>query len=39
LRGNILACKAEVESGLPPADDENTAGRKINRKDVHALVG
>jgi len=39
LRGNILACKAKEESGLPPADDENAAGREINRKDVYSLVG
>jgi DNA replication protein DnaC len=39
LRGNFSSCKAEEESGLPPADDENAAGRKINRKDVYSLVG
>ncbi len=39
MRGNFLPCKAEEESGLAPADDENAAGRKINRKDVCFLVG
>jgi len=26
------------ESGLPPADEENTAGQKSNRQDVRSLV-
>jgi phosphopantetheinyl transferase len=39
LRGDFSSCKAEEESGLSPADEENTAGQKINRKDVYFLVG
>jgi len=39
LRGNFLPCKAEEESGLAPADDENAAGRKISRKDIYFLMG
>ena len=34
-----MSCKAEEESGLSPADDENAAGRKINRKDICFLMG
>ncbi len=30
----MSACKAGVESGPTPADEENAAGRKINRKDI-----
>jgi hypothetical protein len=39
LRGNFSPGKDEEESGLAPADDEDAAGRKINRKDVYFLVG
>ena len=34
-----MPCKAEEESGLAPADDENAAGRKISRKDIYFLMG
>ena len=34
-----MACKAGEESGLPPAGDENAAGRKINRKVACSLMG
>ena len=39
LRGDFLLCKDEEESGLSPADDEDAAERKINRKDVYFFVG
>jgi len=32
---NFLVCKAEAESGLAPAYDENAAGRKIRSKYVY----
>lgn len=34
-----MSCKAEEESGLTPADDENAAGWKIDRKDVCSFSG
>ena len=34
-----MPCKAEEKSGLSPADDENAAGRKMNRKDVYFFMG
>ncbi len=34
MRGNFSSCKAEAESGLTPADNENTAGREMGRIDV-----
>ena len=39
MQENFLPCKAEEESGLAPADDENAAGRKISRKDIYFLMG
>ena len=39
MRRDFLFCKAEKESGLTPADDENAAERKISRKDVAYLIG
>ncbi len=38
MRGNFSSGKDKEESGLAPADDEDAAGRKINRKDVYLLV-
>jgi hypothetical protein len=39
LREDFSPGKNEEESGLAPADDEDTAGRKISRKDVCSFVG
>ncbi|MDD4546665.1 MAG: hypothetical protein PHR24_05160 [Oscillospiraceae bacterium] len=33
-RGCFSSCKAEEESGLTPADDDNAVWRKTDRKDV-----
>lgn len=39
MRGDFSPGKDKEESGLAPADNEDDAGRKINRKDVYFLVG
>jgi hypothetical protein len=34
----FLSCKAGEENGLPPADDENAAGREMHREDVRSSM-
>ncbi|MDD4546965.1 MAG: hypothetical protein PHR24_06695 [Oscillospiraceae bacterium] len=38
MRGCFSSCKAEEESGLTPADDNNAVWRKTDRKDVLILL-
>ena len=34
-----MFCKEEEEGGLTPADDDDAAKRKINRKEFNFLMG
>ncbi|MDD4699736.1 MAG: hypothetical protein PHV07_05695 [Oscillospiraceae bacterium] len=33
-----MSRKAEEDSGLAPADDDNAAGRKLDRKDIYVFI-